>query len=96
MRKWVRDQGIDCPAHITIHGKQYPMQQAVEYYESNNDKRYRVYQRRLERFLKKQNIDDILRGKSGELVSKKDTAEKQIIHAVTKSRSEVGKLIDRS
>lgn len=72
------------------------MQQAVEYYESNNDKRYRVYQRRLERFLKKQNIDDILRGKSGELVSKKDTAEKQIIHAVTKSRSEVGKLIDRS
>jgi hypothetical protein len=46
--------------------------------------------------LKKQNIDDILRGKSGELVSKKDTAEKKITHARTKSKSEVNKLLDRS
>jgi hypothetical protein len=46
--------------------------------------------------LKKQNIDDILRGKSGQLVSKKDTAEKKITHARTKSKSEVNKLLDRS
>lgn len=46
--------------------------------------------------MKKQNIDDILRGKSGELVSKKDTAEKKITHARTKSKSEVNKLLDRS
>lgn len=41
----------------------------------------------MENFLKKQNIDDILRGKSGHLVSKKDTAEKQITHAITKSKN---------
>jgi hypothetical protein len=50
----------------------------------------------MENFLKKQNIDDILRGKSGKLVSKKDTAEKKITHARTKSKSEVTKLLDRS
>jgi hypothetical protein len=45
--------------------------------------------------LKKQNIDDILRGKSGQLVSKKESAEKKITHARTKSKSEVNKLLGR-
>jgi hypothetical protein len=61
----------------------------------NNDPRYRIYKKRLDYFLKKQNIDDILRGKSGQLVSKKESAEKKITHARTKSKSEVNKLLGR-
>lgn len=55
-----------------------------------------MYKRRMDYFLKKQNIDEILRGKSGELVSKKDSAEKKIISARTKSKSEVTKLLNKS
>lgn len=50
----------------------------------------------MEWFLSKSSIDDILRGKSGELASKKDTAEKRLTHARTKSKSEVNKLLSQS
>jgi hypothetical protein len=41
----------------------------------------------MELFLKKNTIDDILRGKSGELVNKRENAEKKIIQARNKSKS---------
>jgi hypothetical protein len=50
----------------------------------------------MEWFLTKSSIDDILRGKSGELASKKNTAEKKMTHARTKSKSEVNKLLNQS
>jgi pyruvate/2-oxoacid:ferredoxin oxidoreductase beta subunit len=87
MRELGGYEGTHCHSHYALHGIYSTIQQAVEYYESNSDPRYRIYQKRLEHFLKKQNIDDILRGKSGQLVSKKDTAEKKITHARTKSKS---------
>lgn len=71
-------------------------QQAVGYYESENDRRYLVYQKRLESFLKKQNIDEVLRGKSGRLANKKDVTEKEILSARFKSRGEVAQIMERS
>lgn len=50
----------------------------------------------MELFLKKKAVDDILRGKSGELVSKRESAEKTIIHARNKSKSEVDKIISQT
>jgi hypothetical protein len=74
MRERRGHEGAHRHPHHSLHSTPSATQQAVEYYESNSDPRYRIYQKRLEHFLKKQNIDDILRGKSGQLVSKKDTA----------------------
>lgn len=50
----------------------------------------------MELFLKKTSIDDILRGKSSQLVSKRDETEKQLNHARNKSRSEVTRLLVHS
>jgi hypothetical protein len=50
----------------------------------------------LEGFLKKQNIDEILRGKSGSLASRKDLTEKEVIGFRIKSRGEVAQIIERS
>lgn len=74
MRELRGHEGAHRQPHYSLHSTHSAIQKAVEYYESNSDPRYRVYQKRLEHFLKKQNIDEILRGKSGQLVSKKDTA----------------------
>ena len=41
----------------------------------------------MELFLKKPAIDEILKGKSGELVAKKQNTEKDIIQARNKSKS---------
>jgi hypothetical protein len=43
----------------------------MEYYQARSDEKYKVYHVRMENFLKKSTVDDILRGKSGELVSKR-------------------------
>lgn len=45
-------------------------------------------------FLKKTAVDEILRGKSGQLVSKKEDAEKLMNQARTKSKSEVNRLLN--
>lgn len=50
----------------------------------------------MESFLKKTAVDDILRGKSGELVSKRENAEQTINQARNKSKSEVNKIINQS
>lgn len=59
----------------------------MEYYQARNSEKFKIYHRRMEHFLKKTAVDDILRGKSGALVSKKEDAEKRIIHARAKSKS---------
>lgn len=68
----------------------------MEYYQSRSNEKYKLYHKRMELFLKKKAVDDILRGKSGELVSKRESAEKTIIHARNKSKSEVDKIISQT
>ena len=68
----------------------------MEYYQSRSDEKYKVYHVRMEQFLKKSAVDDILRGKSGELVTKREDAEKRLTHARTKSKSEVTKIISQT
>lgn len=50
----------------------------------------------METFLKQSSVDEILRGKSGELVNKRESAEKTFIQARNKSRSEVNKIITQT
>ncbi len=45
-------------------------------------------------FLQKQNIDDILRGKSAQLVTLKESAEKKFADARSKSKGEANRLLD--
>lgn len=68
----------------------------MEYYQARSNEKYKLYHKRMELFLKKKAVDDILRGKSGELVSKRESAEKTIIHARNKSKSEVEKIISQT
>lgn len=50
----------------------------------------------METFLKKTAVDDILRGKSGALVSKRENAEQTINQARNKSKSEVTRIINQT
>lgn len=50
----------------------------------------------MENFLKRPAIDDILRGKSATLVSKRESAEHTINHARNKSKNEATKILKQT
>ncbi len=50
----------------------------------------------METFLKRAAVDDILKGKSGVLVNRKESAEQMINSARNKSKSEVTKIIEKT
>ena len=72
------------------------MKEAVEYHQARNSDKFKIYLQRKQHFLKKTAVQDVLKGKSGELVNKKENTEKSINQARNKSKSEVTKIMNQT
>ena len=68
------NQRPDRLSQLPLHRSLSSTQEAIEFYQVRNNEKYKIYTKRNELFLKKTAVDEILRGKSGQLVSKKEDA----------------------
>lgn len=70
--------------------------QAVEFYEANGSEKYQVYRRRMQSFLSRPCVDDILQGKSGRMVVQREKVERHKLHAALSSKEEAQRIMEKS
>ena len=89
-------QAADRRADLSLRGTPSIIKEALEHYQARSNDKYKIYHKRMEGFLKKSAIDHILMGEASEVVSRRSNAEKLLMSARNKSKSEVSRLMSQA